>query len=137
MRSIVKGIGEGKYTVVYESETDSDPEDVFSDAYNGIEKRPNQRGSRDYGIHRVEGDTVYVRPMLRHMSEKESRDFYERVRRFHERCQRLDEEDAQRLRENGFPDAKAPIPGTPIRLFRTDWTPEIEQMVQNRAKLKQ
>ena len=39
MRSVIKGIGEGKYKVVYESETDSDPEDVFSDAYNGIKKK--------------------------------------------------------------------------------------------------
>ena len=138
MRSVIKGIGEGKYKVVYESETDSDPEDVFSDAYNGIKKKeePQKDSDREYDIHRVEGDTVYLRPKVQRMSEEESRDFYERLARFHERCQRLDEEEAQRQRENGFPDDKARIPGAPIRLFRTDWTPEIEQMVQNRAKLQ-
>ena len=77
-----------------EEDTESDPEDVFSDAYNGIEKDPEEELSREYKLDRVVDDVFYFKPVEHRMSDEESQEFYERLDRFKERCRRLDEEDA-------------------------------------------
>ena len=70
----------GCFKVVIEDDTDSDPEDVFSDAYNGIEKDPEEELNKEYELHRAEGDVLYYRPKVYRMSEEESRDLYEKLK---------------------------------------------------------
>ena len=122
------------YKVVIEDDTDSDPEDVFSDAYNGIEKDPQEQLDREFELHRVEGRVFYWRPKVYRMSEEESLDFYERLMKFREKCHRLDLEEAEFRRKNGFPDAKARIPGMPVRAFRSSYNPELEVVAKDHAQ---
>ena len=64
---------------MFEEGSDSDPEDVFSDTFNGIEKTFLYDPNQEYKFHRQEGAVIFVRPKLKQTAIEHILEFYRQV----------------------------------------------------------